>query len=303
MSPMRAHRNLLGSITVVAWLLFGLVPAAAAPVQPSGPDWGWLFDDGAGTAAAASFGSESGLLVGDARFDGDSAFSYAGNGSLFLDGSGDYAEMSGLNGALNGQAAFTVSMWLRSSGTGVNRAFFGGANPDNADRFGGRYDESGWLNGNGGTKNLIKFGIHIDGVNYQYESAGNHQTTDWQHVVFTWESGLGASLYIDGVLDTASSVSAGIDRTGSPTSGTLSNQSRFLVGNGAKAPWSGRIDEALVWTSALSNDEVQWLSANSAQNLVAEPGTLLLGALGALGLARIGRERHADPSLQERVVA
>ena len=208
---------------------------------------------------------------------------------MLLDGAGDWAEVATLNGALNGETALTMAFWVRSSATSQNRAFFGGANPDNADRFGGRYDSHGWLNGNGGTTELIKFGLHINGSNYQYESAGGYQTTSWQHVVFTWQSGVGASLYVNGVLDTASEVSPGIDRTGSPIAGSLSNQTRFLIGNGAKNEWRGRIDEALFWTSALSADEAAWLASHSASSLVPEPGLALLLPVGLLGLVCVER--------------
>ncbi len=295
-APTRRPRWVLAGALRILLLLLAATPCLSAPVQPGGPDWGWLFDDGAGSSAAAAFGGADGVLVGGAGFDADSPFAYGGNGSLLLDGSGDWAEMATLAGVLNGSTALSISMWVRSAATGQNRAFFGGANPDNADRFGGRYDESGWLNGNGGTKELIKFGLHIGGTNTQYESAGGYQTTSWQHVVFVWESGVGAALYVDGVLDAPSEVSAEIDATGSPISGALSDQTRFLIGNGAKAAWRGRLDEAAVWRSALNADEVSWLHQNSLAAMVAEPSTFLLVTLGLLGLAYVGRPRSVSAS-------
>lgn len=208
----------------------------------------------------------------------DTPFAYAGNHSLVLDGANDYVDVGGLSTALNGSSAFSISLWVRSDATGQDRAFWNGVDPSNADTFGGRYDRTGWLNGNGGTTNLIKFGLTIDGTNYQYESGAGYQTTDWQHLLFTWESGVGVNLYVDGVLDTPSEISAGFDTV----NGSLSGQTRFLIGDGAKNHWGGRLDEVLVWRSALDGDNAEYLSGQSFA-LVPEPGTATLLGLG-LGL-------------------
>ena len=255
----------------------------ATPVRPLDADFGWLFDDGSGATATAAFGSADGVLRNGASWSTDTPFGYAGNGSLSLDGANDFVDVSSLNGALNGSTALSISLWVRSDGTSQNRAFFGGVDPSSADTFGGRYDAAGWLNGNGGTRELIKFGLMIDGTNYQYESAGGYQTTGWQHIAFTWESGAGARLYVDGVLDTPSETSSGF----ASVTGALSDHTRFLLGNGAKAVWSGEMDEVMVWRSALSADEVEYLAQTSLGAIpVPQPSTgwLLLG--GLIGLAQ-----------------
>lgn len=118
-------------------------------------------------------------------------------------------EVDDLSTFLNGASAFSVSLWIRSDTTNQNHAFWNGVDPSGSDESGGRYDSRGRLNGNGGTRNLIKFGIGIDGTNYQYESYGGYRTTGWQHILFTWESGSGARLYVDGILDNLSETSPG----------------------------------------------------------------------------------------------
>ena len=216
--------------------------------------------------ATAAYGSHNGVLKNGPTWSTDTPFSYSGNKSVDFDGSNDFVEMTGLNTALNGASELSVSMWIRSDGSNEDRGFWNGVNPSGADHFGGRYDKSGWLNGNGGTKKLIKWALHINGSNRQYESAGQVQTTAWQHVLMTWKSGTGAKLYINGVLDTPSSSNFG------SITGTTSNQSRFIIGDGAKANWKGKIDEAYVWLSELSADNAEYLAANSLNGFDASAG-------------------------------
>lgn len=273
--------------------------AGAVPVQPAAPDYGWLFDEGAGSTAGASFGGADGALQNGAGWSTGTPFAYGGNASLLLDGANDFVDVPGLNSVLDGATAFSISLWVRSSATGQNRAFFGGVDPSGSDTFGGRYDAAGWLNGNGGTTELIKFGLMIDGANYQYESAGGYQTTAWQHIAFTWASGAGARLYVDGVLDTPSETSTNFDTV----VGALSGQTRFMIGNGAKAVWSGHLDEVMVWRSALDADEVEYLSTTTSATLVPEPSTALLLLGGLAGLAARRRDVPAAGSRPTGVAA
>jgi hypothetical protein len=257
--------------------------AHAVPIAPGPADYGWFFDDGSGTTAAPSFGGASGSLENGASWSTQTPFAYAGNHSIRFDGNNDVVDADDLATVLNGASAFSVSLWIQSDSGNQDRAFWNGVDPSNSDEFGGRYDSRGWLNGNGGTRNLIKFGIQIGGSNYQYESGAGHQTTDWQHVLFTWESGSGARLYVDGVLDTPSEVSAGLQTI----AGTISGQSRFLIGDGAKNAWAGEIDEFLVWRSALDADRAEFLAQYSSYP-IPEPTTALMLSLGLMGLA-LGR--------------
>ncbi len=281
------HSRRIWAFVALAALTVALAgDAGAAPIRPADPDYGWLFDDGSGTTATAWQGGADGDLQNGATWSADTPFGYVGNGSLLLDGADDVVEAAALGTALNGATAFSLSLWIRSDATSQNRAFFGGVDPSGSDTWGGRYDSAGWLNGNGGTTELIKFGLMIDGTNYQYESAGGYQTTAWQHVAFTWESGAGARLYVDGVLDTPSEISSGFGSV----AGSLTSQSRFLIGDGAKANWDGAIDEFLVWRSALTADEVSYLAATSmAPASVPEPSTALLWSVALGGLAALHR--------------
>jgi hypothetical protein len=252
----------------------------AIPIEPGAADYGWLFDDGSGTTAAASFGGASASLENGADWSTDTPFAYTDNRSIRFDGNNDVVEVDDLSTALNGASAFSISLWVHSDSTNQNRAFWNGVEPSNSDDFGGRYDSRGWLNNNRGTRNLIKFGLEIDGTNYQYESDGGYQTTDWQHVLFTWESGSGVRLYVDGTLDNPSETSPGL----ATVVGNLSGQSRFLIGDGAKNSWAGEIDEFFVWRSALTGDNAEYLAQYSSHP-IPEPSTALLLSVGLIGLA------------------
>ncbi len=257
----------------------------AASIAPGTPRYGWLFDEGSGGGAGAFVGGEDGTLVGDVGWSTDAPMAYAGNHSLYFDGSGDFVEVFGLAGALEGWDAFTLSMWVKSETLDHNRAFFSGQDPGNQDLFGARYDDRGWLSGDA-TQDLIKIGFQIEGVGgVQYESGEGVQTTAWQQIVWTWESGAGMSLWIDGVLDTPTQNQFG------GLSGKIGSQPRFLIGDGPKAAWQGWIDEVVVWDSALGVDQVNWLQTESVAT-VPEPGSVVLLLLGLVGLAMAGRRRE-----------
>lgn len=274
---------------LIALSVFWAAGASAMPMAPNAPDQAWLFDDGAGATASDAVGAHDGALQGGAGWDSATPFATAGNFSIRFSGNGDQVEMASLNRALEGLSAFTLSMWVRSDALDQDRAFWSGQDPGNADLFNARYDDRGWLSG-GSTHDLLKIGLHVDGVNYQYESGEGLQTTSWQHVAVVWASGAGLQLYTDGVLDTPTAETFG------NLTGTLSDQPRFLIGNGAKANWRGNIDEVAVWGSALDGDEVAWLAGNSLANLsgvspVPEPLTSVQLAIGLIGLAILGRRR------------
>ena len=54
----------------------------------------------------------------------------------------------------------------------------------------------------------------------------------------------------------------------------------------------GEIDEYGYWTSALSGDNIEWLSQNSLATVIPEPSTLTLAALGLLALLGFTRRRR-----------
>ena len=151
--------------------VFSARPARAATMPAVTPTYAWLFDDGSGSTLTAEVGGHDGNLVNGPSWSSEVPFSYAGNGSLYFDGSNQYVDVPTLDHALEGWTDFTLSIWIRSDLDYQDRAMWSGPRSlGNDDSFNIRYDETGWLS-SGSTENLIKFGMHLDGVEYQYESA------------------------------------------------------------------------------------------------------------------------------------
>lgn len=143
---------------------------------------------------------------------------------------------------INGLSAVTVEFWIKSDVTGTDRGFMETEEPDGSDDILGlRYDVAG---AQGGGSNVIKAGIDVGLGANSYESASNIQTTNWQHVVFSWSSGNATSLYLDGVLDSPTSAS-------SAESGTITGATKLIIGEGGKdtgasSGWDGKIDEVRI---------------------------------------------------------
>ena len=103
---------------------------------------------------------------------------------------------------LNGLTAASISLWVKSTSTGIDNGLIYGAVPSGDDEgLSMRYDSVGF---SGGGINVIKvaFGDFNDpsGVlNSQLESSSNAQTTRWHHIVATWESNQVPKLYLNGV--------------------------------------------------------------------------------------------------------
>jgi hypothetical protein len=173
-------------------------------------------------------------------------------------------EVPDLATRFNGSTRFTISFWIKSAMVPQDEGFWEVRDSGGADTWGIRYDDEG---ATAGGDDIIKLGMTFDtsaspdeGVDQQ-ESMENVQTTEWQHLVMVWESGVGFSLYIDGQLDNPTSAMQ-------TTEGALAEMDRFRLGDGAKGFWTGQISEVAVWgDAALTEDEVQWLVNNSLRGL------------------------------------
>lgn len=102
---------------------------------------------------------------------------------------------------LNGLDGFTLALWVRPTDSGLDRTIVSGSTTERFDeQFSLRYAVSNIL---GGGTQVLKAVVPIGGdVMLHYESASNVHTTDWQHLVWTWDSANGIKLYINGQLDT-----------------------------------------------------------------------------------------------------
>jgi len=189
---------------------------------------------------------------------------YDAKGAYYFDGTGDYIEDPMGGNQLNGLSALTLSVWVKSSVTGVDNGIIYTHVPDGTDSgISLRYDVSG---ANGGGTNVIKAAVSVEGVDQQIESSNNIQTTEWQNIVFVWNSGEQLKLYINGILDTPTANDA-------PQTGNLTSTTRFIMGVGAKdtlnvSGWNGFIDEVKLYRRALSPEQIMMIYENRSDIIV-----------------------------------
>ena len=109
-----------------------------------------------------------------------------------------------------------------------------------------RYDSSG---ANGGGVNVLKMGVTTTVGVRQLETSNNSQTTEWQHVIMTWQSGAIIRCYLNGLEDTPTDVDGAVN-------GVLTGFGEVILGRGGKDDaasegWDGLIDEVYVFDYAM----------------------------------------------------
>ncbi|MHC4113481.1 MAG: LamG-like jellyroll fold domain-containing protein, partial [Planctomycetota bacterium] len=189
----------------------------------------WKFDDGTGSAAIDSVGSNNGTLYGDAAWTTGRI-----DGALSFDGNGDYVEVTPLT-VLAGDS-FTVQAWIRMGES---------AGPWNAIMT--QHDS-----GSNGcyfyvTNNTPTFYIYVSPSFAQVISPETLIAEQWYNVAAT-NDGSNLKLYVDGLLkDTISSVGF---------TGTMGGS---FIGHEPITPvhYNGLIDDVRIYNRAVSESEFQ----------------------------------------------
>ena len=262
---LKMARRFIAAGVMTAFMFVGIasVNAQAPPV----PDNGWVFSEQAGETAGPTFGGAAGTLSGGVEWSTEDPL--GGGGSVSFDGSDGTVVMEDLAEAFNGLSNFSLSIWIKANDIGIDKGFWEAVDSGGGDLWGLRYDSVGY---SAKGSDVIKLGITTSesggdtnrGVDQQETHEGT-QTTEWQHIVMTWEDGVGFNLYIDGELDEPTLPMEN-------TAGTLALMDRFVLGDGAKGYWDGYIDEVAVWTSTLTAENAAWLAKNSIASLAAGGG-------------------------------
>ena len=245
-----------GNARYAGWFNFGdIEPYMVLDISPggSGVDDGligyWTFDEAAGKYAFDVSGNGS-----YAQLSGGTSMVFNGGkigGALQLDGKKKNATV--VNGAdlINGLRAFTLSLWVKSSKVNTDSGFIFPKTPNGKDEiFSMRYDTEGSV---GGGTNVIKVGVTTTAGVQTYESASDVQTTEWQHIALTWQSGRKLALYINGTLDKSTFNSE-------PTKGEVTGVGRLLIGRGGKdrnRSWAGLIDDVHLYNRVLNDKEIR----------------------------------------------
>jgi len=212
----------------------------------------WAMDEGAGDTVLDDSGNGlDGTIVGAAW----TATTADGSAScLDFSGMGDYVVNELAGPYLNYLDALTISMWIQSDLINTDKGFIIGADPAGNDQRGMRYDSAG---ASCGGDDVIKYGVATNEGSQETESSENIQTTDWQHVLLTWQSGVGTTLYINGIYNEPN--------CGSTVRGGLtSGYTKLLVGKGGKGSdtsgWDGRIDDVRILDYVVTEGERRWLA-------------------------------------------
>lgn len=178
----------------------------------------WKFDEVSGSTAYDSVGQNHGAVYGAQWTTGQVG------GALSFDGTGQYVVNEGIGASLNGLNAVTFSLWCKSNVIGTDSGALICTDPDRTDNRDMRYDKDGAMSGR---YNVIKCGItSTDGI-HEVESSDSVQTTCWQHIVMTWQSGELVKIYINGQLDNSYTNQP-------PRAGTLTGYTKLIVGAGGK---------------------------------------------------------------------
>lgn len=271
----------------------GFVATTAGSVQ-DGLVGHWAMDQVAGTqhAGEAINGNIATLTNMDPNTDWvagqiGNALQFKPGGSADQQAIVGGAEAAALNSVLNGVTELTMSVWVRSEGSNENNeGIFEHRGPGNSNLTGFNTPGTGAGNVNGD----IQFRINSNGIT----SGGDLINTDeWTLLTGVWESGVRQELYVNGVL---------VASDATPLGGSLVAAGDWRFGDDlccGNRVFDGSIDDAGIWTRALSASEVQALFREGLQGInlanavadVPEPTTAL--ALGLGGLALLRRRRVA----------
>ena len=222
----------------------------------------WLFDARSGkTVSDASGNGNNAILLNGATLElNDGKI----EGALQLDGNNG-AAVSDFADSINGLSAFTLALWVKSNRANTSKGFIYTGEPDGENpAVYLSYDPAGTL---GGGVNLIKASVNTTEGVQTYESASGVQTTEWQHIALTWQSGEKLALYINGMPDPSTF-------NGTATEGEVTGAIKLLIGRADEdrhASWDGLIDDLRIYNRVLSAEEIADLVPNALSPPVMMP--------------------------------
>ena len=248
-------RRVVCASTMVAAVLLAVAlskTAIAAPVPPPLPGTAWLLDEGSGTDLAEWTGYRTGEIGGHVGIDPpiwstDTPFTYTGNHSLsFLpSGTGLPGNWARLDGHPSGEQG-TISLWITGDAGTSTRYMLDATDGHRTLIYRSTGDYTVYLNQ-----------THIGSVSQTLVPTDG----SWAHVVMTWDNSLATDkqkFYKDGALFATLN-----------TSISARNPASVYLGSRVSLTeaWSGKIDEYALWDTALGEDQIQWLSQNSLQQI------------------------------------
>lgn len=254
----------LGIILLALLAMFGLAAGEATAALTDNLIGYWAFE---GSGADGSGGGRDVSLYGSATY-GTGLFGQA----LSLPGqTGSFAARQIDDEIYNfGSGDFTIQVWVKFNSTSGEQTIF--------EKFTGS-------NGPGWTLTKLQNGyprFHAQDYITQDHSNNINTTGSWHHLLIRRQEN-SFSYFVDGKPIEAISADT-ITTTRKP----------LLFGHrdgtgGQDFPLNGLIDEAAIWSRALSDTEINYLYNSGAGNPVPIPSAWLLLGSGLLGLAGLGR--------------
>ncbi|MCP4377996.1 MAG: PEP-CTERM sorting domain-containing protein [bacterium] len=271
---MKVARHIYTALILIAIVVTGQ-SALAGPVQPTDANYEWLFDEGTGTTVAdtgANVAGKTANFKGTPAWSSLTPFAYVGNNSLTTSTGTTQGnvEVDSFNVNLGTQS--TLSLW----------AYFDGSTGQSGGILFDEYDaptRSFLYFNDDGTPNSDA--VFWESTNLGGTGLNNMASGTWTHFAYV-RNGTQLDVYQDGTLAMTGAVPAGDAFFASPSfGGRWNNVAQHL----------GSIDEVGIWTSALSSDNIAWLSQNSLTESIPEPATMTLLALGGIGILARRRRR------------
>lgn len=232
----------------------------SGPAESALPSTGlighWKFNEGSGTTATDSAGSNNGTLTAMEANDWSSSGVLAGSLRFSGPGSGDYVTMGDIN-AFDTLGAMTLSMWVWAEtwdyGTNwvelARKRVAGGDGP-----FAMRVFPS-----TSGNPRYVVFNLIGPGqAGYAAVADAILNARQWYHLAGTWD-GNTVKLFVNGVQQTS---------TASYSGALLASAEPFAVGVGRPASdefFNGFIDDVRVYDRALDPGEITLLASSVAQ--------------------------------------
>ncbi len=202
----------------------------------------WKLDEGTGTTAGDSSGNNHSLPLPNSPYQP----TWTGgilDSSLNFDGTDDYVEATGYTG-ISGTNARTTAAWIRTTDTIGPIVYWG-----DKDTTGGLWDMR--VSSTGKLRVLVAGGPAIDG-------STTINTGQWVHVAAVLPQGGNNTnqilLYVNGVLETGTTVTAG-------TINTISDAAVRMGANETGHYYAGQIDDIRIYSEALSAERVRALAS------------------------------------------